>query len=102
MFGFGLSWFYYLVKGYAPRTANHLNPFDPLFAKNALQVFFSNVSSIQRYLLWRSLLLKLQMLLLLLLLLPRKILWLYFELVGSHQFGLCGLVDHLRIGAVRR
>lgn len=27
----GTSWFYYLLKGYAPRPVNHFNPFEPMF-----------------------------------------------------------------------
>lgn len=36
-FGLGGAWFAYLVAGYGdkPRTANHFNPFDPLFARRA-------------------------------------------------------------------
>lgn len=41
LFGLGISWFYYLVIGYAPRQANHLNPFDPLFVKKAVQCSIS-------------------------------------------------------------
>ena len=35
-FGFGFGWFYYLVKGYAPRKSSHVNPWDPMFVKNVL------------------------------------------------------------------
>ncbi len=34
LFGFGISWFLYLVRGYAPRPASHVNPFHPLFARH--------------------------------------------------------------------
>lgn len=27
----GIGWFYYLIRGYAPRPINHFNPFEPLF-----------------------------------------------------------------------
>ena len=37
LFGLGTGWFYYLLRGYAPRTASHLNPLDPLFARHAAQ-----------------------------------------------------------------
>ena len=31
LFGFGLSWFMYVLKGYPPRPAKHVNPLDPMF-----------------------------------------------------------------------
>ncbi len=36
-FGFGLGWFYYLVRGYRPRSVHHLNPFDGPFLRHAAQ-----------------------------------------------------------------
>lgn len=40
-FGFGVGWFFYLVKGYNPRSVNHLNPFDPLMVRNSVQCIIS-------------------------------------------------------------
>ncbi|CAG8503236.1 16930_t:CDS:1 [Gigaspora margarita] len=33
-FGFGIGWVIYLFHGYGTRATSHINPFDPLFAKN--------------------------------------------------------------------
>nr|UZZ64683.1 methyl-end desaturase [Platychelipus littoralis] len=41
LFGFGLSWFFYLFVGYSPRPSKHLNPYDPLFARNFLNCSIS-------------------------------------------------------------
>lgn len=41
LFGFGFGWFFYLVKGYSPRLSNHMNPWDPLFARNACACLIS-------------------------------------------------------------
>ena len=35
-FGLGMSWFVYLIIGYTPRASAHWNPFDPLFARHAV------------------------------------------------------------------
>ena len=40
-FGLGVSWFFYLVFGYAPRKACHINPMDPLFIRHAVQCAIS-------------------------------------------------------------
>ena len=40
-FGFGTSWFGYLVIGYGPRRTVHLNPFDPLFKNHILECVIS-------------------------------------------------------------
>ncbi len=36
-FGFGLGWFYYLVRGYRPRVVHHLNPLEGIFSRHAAQ-----------------------------------------------------------------
>ncbi|CAG8559688.1 25270_t:CDS:1 [Dentiscutata erythropus] len=33
-FGFGIGWIIYLIVGYGTRATSHVNPYDPLFAKN--------------------------------------------------------------------
>ncbi|CAF3609328.1 unnamed protein product [Adineta steineri] len=43
----GVGWFYYLIKGYSPRTVNHFNPFDPMFYNKH---FFGVCSSLALYL----------------------------------------------------
>ena len=37
-FGLGGGWFLYLVFGYGyrPRSANHFNPWDPMFARHVV------------------------------------------------------------------
>ncbi|CAF1025502.1 unnamed protein product [Adineta steineri] len=43
----GVGWFYYLIKGYSPRTVNHFNPFEPMFYNKH---FFGVCSSLALYL----------------------------------------------------
>ena len=40
-FGLGISWFLYLVSGYMPRPVSHINIFNPLYAKQALNCAIS-------------------------------------------------------------
>ncbi|CAD5115937.1 unnamed protein product [Dimorphilus gyrociliatus] len=35
-FGFGIGWFGYVLRGYAPRAVCHLNPMDPMFKGHRL------------------------------------------------------------------
>nr|QWC69500.1 methyl-end desaturase 2 [Tigriopus californicus] len=44
LFGLGLSWFFYLFKGYAPRAVNHVNPYDEFFVRHASQCVISLVT----------------------------------------------------------
>nr|ATV93532.1 omega-3 desaturase-like 2 [Adineta vaga] len=37
----GLSWFHYLVNGYAPRYVSHFNPFEIIFEKHIIKISIS-------------------------------------------------------------
>jgi len=34
----GVGWFHYLLVGYSPRRINHLNPFEPIYARHLIGV----------------------------------------------------------------
>ena len=42
-FGFGFGWFYYLIKGFAPRRVSHFNPWNSVFIQQSLACLSSIV-----------------------------------------------------------